>query len=156
MQSLSQVAAKVSNLSPPVHTLSESGSVNKPTLISSRVIPAQTNHKHGNKLPKYDRSTNVILFGLPESSLLETKSAIDDMFVHLIGKTVRMLDAFRLGRRKDTFNNLTARPRPILIKLDSCWDKRLILSACRKLKVILRISFLFVKTFLLMHGTLLD
>ena len=60
------------------------------------------------------------------------KSAIDDMSTHLIGKSVRVTDAFRLGRRGEV--NPQSRPRPVLIKLESCWDKRLLLASCRKLK----------------------
>ena len=37
---------------------------------------------------------NLILF---EASLLDMKSAIDDMSTHLIGKVVRVSDGFRLG-----------------------------------------------------------
>ena len=78
-----------------------------------------------------DRSNNVILFGLPELSLLEAKTAIDNVFTYLIGKNVKVVDAFRLGRRSEAGS---ARPRPMLIKLDNCWDRRLLLSSCRKLK----------------------
>ena len=60
------------------------------------------------------------------------KSAIDDMSTHLIGKSIRVTDAFRLGRRSEV--NPQSRPRPILIKLESCWDKRLLLASSRKLK----------------------
>lgn len=48
-----------------------------------------------------DRSNNIILFGHPEASLLDTKSAIDNMSTHLIGKTVRVNDAFRLGQKSN-------------------------------------------------------
>lgn len=44
-----------------------------------------------------DRTNNIILFGLPEPSLLTTKNAIDNMTSHLIGRTVKVADAFRLG-----------------------------------------------------------
>ena len=56
-----------------------------------------------------------------------------------------MIDAFCLGRKSvaDTHSH----PRPVLIKLESCWDKRLLLAACRKLKAIRIINFLLVKTF---------
>lgn len=73
----------------------------------------------------------MILFGLPETSLLEAKTAIDNVFTYLIGKNVKIVDAFRLGRRPEI---LSARPRPLLIKLDNYWDRRLLLSSCRKLK----------------------
>ena len=79
-----------------------------------------------------DRSHNLILFGLPEASQLDTKSAIDKMSIHLIGRAARLNDAFRLGRKPAI--NSQSRPRPLLIKFESCWDKRLILASCRKLK----------------------
>ena len=46
-----------------------------------------------------DRSNNIILLGLSKQPLLDTKSAIDNMTTHLIGKTIRMVDAFRIGRK---------------------------------------------------------
>ena len=49
----------------------------------------------------------------------------------LIGKTINIVDAFRLGRRPELSST---RPRPLLIKLDNSWDRRLLLSSCRKLK----------------------
>ena len=79
------------------------------------------------------RSKNLILFALLESSLLQTRLAIDDMSNHLIGKTVVVLDAFRLGCRNDQCS-CTVRPHPLLIKLGSVWDRRLLLASCCKLK----------------------
>ena len=89
-------------------------------------------------------SNNIILFGLPESSLLATKSAIDDMTNDLIGKSIRVINAFHLGRRSHSNNILQMRPRPILIKLDSCWDK--LLASCRKLKGYSNNKLLSLKT----------
>ena len=43
-----------------------------------------------------NRSENHILF---EVSLLATKSDLDEVFKHLIGRSVEVLDAFRLGRK---------------------------------------------------------
>ena len=82
-------------------------------------------------IPKYDRANNVELFGLPETSLMETKTAIVNMSMHLIGKSIKLVDAFRLGRKSES---TSTRPRPLLIKLDNFWDRRLLLAACRKLK----------------------
>ena len=70
----------------------------------------------------------MILIGLPESSLLEAKTAIDNMFIYLIGKNVKIVDDFRLGHRSES----SAWPRPLLIKLDNHWDR--ILTPCRELK----------------------
>ena len=79
---------------------------------------------------KLDRSNNVILFGLPESSLLDTKAAVDELSMFLIGKTINIVDALHLGCKPELSSS---RPRPLLIKLDNTWDGRLLLSSCRKL-----------------------
>ena len=61
--------------------------------------------------------------------MMETKSAIDEISEYLIGKKVNVRNAIRLGRRKPPGSDSTpTRPRPILITLDSDWDKRLLLS----------------------------
>ena len=39
---------------------------------------------------------------------------------------------FCFGRKPDASSQ--TRPHPFLIKLENCWDKRLLLAACRKLK----------------------
>ena len=80
-----------------------------------------------------DRSANVILFGVPELSLSDTKSVIDEVTTHMIGRSVRIRDAFRIGRKKPNSDE-SSRPRPLLIKLDSCWDRRILLSSRRSLK----------------------
>ena len=81
------------------------------------------------------RSNRVILFNLPEATLMETKSAIDEISEYLIGKKVNVRNAIRVGRRKPQADESgPTRPRPILITLESDWDKRLLLSKCRNLK----------------------
>ena len=87
----SQISTRAS---PLLGSASKAGSSSISSSIKSNVTSGT---KHS---PQFDRSRNVILFGLPESSLLETKSAIDSMSTHLIGKTVKVLDAFRLGCKK--------------------------------------------------------
>ena len=99
---------------------------------SSQKAGATQGHK---LLNPSSRSNRIILFNLPEASLMETKSAIDEISEYLIGKKVNVRNAIRLGRRKLPGNDSTpTRPRPILITLDSGWDKRLLLSKCRNLK----------------------
>jgi hypothetical protein len=41
---------------------------------------------------------------------------------------------FRLGRFVANGDGVTRKPRPILVKLRTIWDKRVILSKCSKLK----------------------
>ena len=43
---------------------------------------------------------NLVVFGLEEkNSMLETKSDVEDLFHHFVGRDVRVKDAIRLGRR---------------------------------------------------------
>ena len=88
-----------------------------------------------------------ILFGLPENkSLADTKSAVDDIFVFLTGRSIPLNYAFRLGRRKEKpeLSSNSVPPRPLLVKLCNVWDKRLVLASKSKLsgytvpKVLLR------------------
>ena len=64
----------------------------------------------------------------------------------LIGKKINIRNAIRLGRRKSSDNDSAfTRPRPILITLDSDWDKRLLLSKCRNLKEFSTCKRLFLR-----------
>ena len=86
--------------------------------------------------PSPDRRCNLILFGLPEKkSLADEKSCIDEVLKFVAGKPILWNDAFRLGRRKtsDDLASLDVRPRPLLVKVNSVWDRRL-LSAKTKLR----------------------
>ena len=80
-----------------------------------------------------NHSANVILFGVPELSLPATKSVIDEVTLHLIGRPLSIKDAFRIGRWKPNLNE-SSRPRPLLIKLNNYWDRRLLLAARFTLK----------------------
>ena len=62
-----------------------------------------------------------------------TKSVIDEVALHLIGRPVSIKDAFRIGRRKPNPDE-SSRPRPLLIKLNNYWDRRLLLAARFTLK----------------------
>ena len=83
-----------------------------------------------------DRSTNIIVFGLPEcSSLSETKSEVDKLLHFVTSKDVPWSDAFRLGRRNPPSSpTVSVWPRPLLVKLTSILDKRLVLASKRVLK----------------------
>ena len=91
------------------------------------------------KLPvsEVERRSNIILFGLPENkSLADTKSAVDDIFVFLTGRSIPLNDAFRLGRRKEKpeLSSDSVPPCPLLVKLCNVWDKRLVLASKSKLR----------------------
>ena len=69
-----------------------------------------------------DRHSNVLVFGLPEtSSLMETKEKVDNMLTYLTGTTIGVRDLFRIGRFKKEAEHTS---RPVLVKLSSAWDRR--------------------------------
>ena len=69
-------------------------------------------------------------------SLLELKDIVDEMLEFLVGKPVAVNDIMRIGRvRKDSEAALhPQRPRPVLIKLDTVWNRCLLLASKHKLK----------------------
>ena len=72
---------------------------------------------------------NVIIFGIKESGDAEVWcKSVNDALTFVCGHSVDIADAFRLGR----FN--ADKIRPILVKLRTIWDKRLILSKAGNLK----------------------
>lgn len=76
-----------------------------------------------------DRSLNIVLFGVDENKDANIwRKKIDDVFQSLVGHSIDIVDMFRLGRY------LSNKTRPVLIKLRSVWDCRLLLSSSRKLK----------------------
>ena len=75
-----------------------------------------------------DRSANVIFFGLPESSLIDSKELVDEISNFLTGSALGVKDLRRIGKSSEK------RSRPTLVKLCSVWDKRLLLASKSKLK----------------------
>ncbi len=136
---LVQTAEKIKDeLSSSVrHAISSISSLSSPGSNVSR--PPESNRgvapkKDAQTIPP-DRRSNIILFGLPEKDNLEdTKSIVDEVFSFVVGKDVNWSDAFRLGRRKANVTSDPLPPRPLLVKLVSEWDKRLLLSSKYKLK----------------------
>ena len=77
-------------------------------------------------LPLDDRTSNLILFGLPESSLVETKKNVDEMLEFLSGKPIQIRDIFRLGKYTEK-PSTSFYSRHVLIKLCTAWDRKLVL-----------------------------
>lgn len=77
-----------------------------------------------------DHSANVILFSVPELSLTDTKSVIDKVTLPLIGKSISTRDTYHIGRKKPSSVDSSC-PRLFLIKLDNCWDRRILLNSHR-------------------------
>jgi ribosome-associated translation inhibitor RaiA len=77
-----------------------------------------------------DRAFNIVVFGVAEDKNRAVwSSTIQDTLHHVAGRSVDITDAFRIGK----FNAQRSRPRPIVVKLRSVWDRRLVLSNARKL-----------------------
>lgn len=136
-QLVSSLKSELANFSSSVSSLSES--------LSKKVIEPLTSQQPVSIPPgrvqataqktTIDRSANVILFGVPEMPLNDTKSFLDEVTHHMVGKSVSFRDAFRIGRKKTNDDpSKPPRPRPLLIKLVNCWDRRLLLNSRRSLK----------------------
>ena len=83
-----------------------------------------------------DRSTNVIFFGIPEQNFLTTRALVDEICEYLSGKVVSIKDLFRLGKHPPPGEGSDpTRPRPVLVKVTTIWDKQLLLLSKQKLKV---------------------
>ena len=140
-QLVSSLKDELAKFSSSVSSLSES--------LAKKVIESSASHQPVSKpvstsstklhasmyKSSVDRSSNVILFGVPELPLSDTKSFIDKVTMHMIGRSVSFRDAFRIGRKKSNDElSESLRPRPLLIKLANCWDRRLLLNSRRTLK----------------------
>ena len=110
------------------------------------------NRKVGAALPSQNntssRELNLILFGLQEtSSIVETKKYVDEILAFIAGRPVSIKDLFRLGKLAKPSSpsaSISQRPRPVLIKLVTAWDRRVVLFSKRKLKEF-RLQHLFLR-----------
>jgi len=87
-----------------------------------------------------DRTRNIVISGIAEdrnSSVWRSKVA--DALFAAAGHHIQILDAFRIGGRFDQ-----RKTRPILVKLQSAWDRRVVLSGAHNLSNDAR----FVRVFL--------
>ena len=87
-----------------------------------------------------DRHSNLLVFGLPDTSSLFMEK-VDNMLTYLTGTTIGVRDLFRIGRFKKEAEHTS---RPVLVKLSSAWDRKVVLLNKRKLKNY-HISRLFVR-----------
>jgi hypothetical protein len=76
-----------------------------------------------------DRSLNVVVFGVPEDrSATIWRKTVDDAMEHVLDHAADVVDMFRPGRYD------AGRVRPVIVKLRTAWDRRLLLANSRKLK----------------------
>jgi len=75
-----------------------------------------------------DRSRNVVIFGVEESQVVSSwRDAVVNTLHLAAGRDVMITDAFRLG----CFT--AGRIRPILVKLNSTWDRSAVIGGSYKL-----------------------
>lgn len=121
---------------PPADTGSHQNGVSYANVASSTLPPmvSKSSVAPHKGLVADDRSCNVILFGLPEGkSLVESKKLVDEVLEYLSGKHIQIKDMFRLGKYNPPSSS-SSRPRPILIKLLTAWDRKLVLLRKSSLK----------------------
>jgi len=91
--------------------------------------------------PEPDRSSNIVLFGVQENKDQTVwRSEIAKVLSILSGRTIQIADAIRLGGRFSP-----DKTRPVLVKLQSVWDRRLILASARQLASIDEFKHVFIK-----------
>ena len=105
--------------------------------VSPLLLDARPRYQHSSSSFDLQRRGNLILFGLPEQgSLVETKSAVDEVLESLVGRQFPVKDLVRLGKLKTQSGGpqTPQHPWPVLVKFSSAWDRRLVLISKRKLK----------------------
>jgi len=79
---------------------------------------------------EHNRSMNLIMFGIAEDRDANVwRRKVDDTLSYVTGRAVDVVDMFRLGGKFDS-----SKVRPVLVKLRTVWDRRIILGQCYKLR----------------------
>ena len=99
------------------------------TKISESLRSTGSNPSPSHTVLPVDRTRNVIITGVDENRDSDVwRDSVSSVLTAASGRHVHIEDAFRLGK----YN--VQKKRPILVKLTSVWDRRLVLSGARKLK----------------------
>lgn len=102
--------------------------------------PAET-AKPSQLIQSVDRSRNVVLFGIPENGPSDGswRDTVAEVLKMATGRTVGIQDAFRLGKQ------MTAeKRRPVLVKLQSVWDRRAVVAGSWKLSTADEMKDIFI------------
>jgi len=96
------------------------------TLIQNFGGPA---HHRSNGDSDRDRSLNVVMFGINEHRDVSVwRQDVLNALHHILGRPAEVNDIFRIGRY------VSGKARPVIVKLHSAWDRRLVVSSSYKLK----------------------
>ena len=119
----SDVAALASKLAESQHHQSSTSSQGDTPITPSYSPP----HKTSQVFPRHE---NLIIFGLEEQSITATMESVKNMLQFVVGRSAPVKDLFRIGKRKKSEDDLMSpsRPRPVVLKLMSAWDRRLVLA----------------------------
>jgi hypothetical protein len=97
--------------------------------LKAKAITPITANNMQTKSPLIDRSMNVVLTGVAENRNATTwRDVAAQALKHAAGVQIDIIDAFRLGRFTE------GKTRPVLVKLNSVWNRRLVIAGARKLR----------------------
>ena len=87
---------------------------------SDHAVAVSQPDKMNSHVTSIDRRNNVIIFGLGEESLMDTKKDIKSILEFLYGRLMPFNDAFRLSQFKG--HDSDHPPSPLPVKLSNVWD----------------------------------
>jgi hypothetical protein len=95
----------------------------------STVSPVIPTNSILNDSQEIDRSHNIIVYGIREDrDMTAWRQNLDAVLRYVVGRDVDVVDSFRLGKYNGN------KTRPILVKLRTLWDRRVLLYSCWKLR----------------------
>lgn len=144
-ESTASLSSKISVIDTQLSSLPSGSSTLTPsdTLVTYAQVAQSTHAPFSASNPtknKFDRRENPVIFGVDESgSVQDTMDRVRRILSFLIPDAPPVKDLFRLGRRKNSnpdssTSKQISRPRPLILKLMSPWDRRLVLSNKYRLK----------------------
>jgi len=121
---ISQLKQKVDDLTASVN--GQLTTLNTHRAVDCVTIPARQTL---NVRSDVDRSMNLIVFGVDENRNAELwRDKIDDVLHFVTSRQIDVVDMYRIGR------HVPNKCRPVLVKLRTVWDRRIVLNGCSKLK----------------------
>ena len=100
MKSLeSAVTSTITSLSSDLSSFSKEASI-LGSISSSQHVASPLGNSHARVSSSMDRSMNIVLFGVLEQSLFETRKSVDEVFSFLCGSRVPTRDLYCSGTPK--------------------------------------------------------
>lgn len=122
------IGERLDHLSAVCSQLAENAAAPRNDVTAAAAGGGATTHP-GRYTHDTDRSMNLVLFGVAEDrDATAWRRKVDQVLSFVAGSAVDVCDMFRIGRFAE------GKVRPVLVKLRTTWDKRIILSNCGRLK----------------------